>query len=126
MSQTFKSLGQRTTEPTKELETFLTPKYVTVVVLEALELTSICPVTNQPDFSTVVIAYRPDVVCLETKSLKLYLWSFRNTHIFGEGLASEIAEDIFNVLQPNWLDVEIRQGVRGGIRLTAKARLEKP
>lgn len=120
----FKALGQRSTAPTKQLESFPKPKNVTWVNLDCTELTSFCPVTEQPDFSTVDIAYRPKELCLETKSLKLYLWSFREERIFGEGLADRIAQDIFEAIAPEYITVKVTQNVRGGMQLSATAEIE--
>ena len=121
----FKALGQRSIAPTKELETFSAPAGITLIKFECTELTSFCPVTGQPDFSNVVITYNPKEKCLESKSLKLYLWSFREEHIFGEGLAAQIARDIFDAVEPSWIEVALTQNVRGGTQLTATARLER-
>lgn len=118
----FKHLGQRSTAPSKELDTFGAPRAIERVRFECLELTSFCPVTEQPDFSTVIIEYQPNDLCLESKSLKLYLWSFREDRIFGEGLAAQIVEDIYQAIKPRWVEVEVKQGIRGGMQLTAKAR----
>jgi 7-cyano-7-deazaguanine reductase len=117
----FKYLGKRTTQPTKTLDTFSTPENVSHIKFESDELTSFCPVTGQPDFSRVVIEYIPDKLCIESKSLKLYLWSYREEPIFAEGLASRIVEDIFNAVNPKSVQVTIIQNVRGGIQLTATA-----
>lgn len=117
----FKALGQPTTGPSKELETFPTPDAVTQVRFDCHELTSFCPVTNQPDFSQVVIEYGPKEKCIESKSLKLYLWSFREEPLFGEQLASQISADIFKAVEPHWVRVELVQNIRGGMQLTAVA-----
>lgn len=119
----FRALGRPMNAPSKELDTFARPPHVTVVRFQSDELTSFCPVTGQPDFSTVEIEYHPDERCVESKSLKLYLWSFRDERIFGEGLASTIAQDIFNALQPTYCQVTLRQNVRGGLQMTAVAEL---
>lgn len=124
MEHSFKYLGQASREPSREMDTFLAPFGVVVVEFTSHELTSNCPVTGQPDFSTVVIRYQPGEKCIESKSLKLYLWSFRETRIFGEALASVIAQDIWTTAAPRWIEVEIRQSVRGGLQMTARARLE--
>lgn len=87
------------------------------------ELTSFCPVTNQPDFNTVEISYRPNQRCVESKSLKLYLWTFRDAPIFGEALASTIAEDLFSALEPQWCKVVLQQNIRGGLQMSATAEL---
>ena len=119
----FTKLGKAMNAPSKELETFPAPPHVTAVSFTSDELTSFCPVTEQPDFNTVIIEYAPDQLCVESKSLKLYLWSFREERIFGEGLASEIAGDIFDKLAPHWVKVTLHQNIRGGLQMTAVAEL---
>jgi len=117
----FKFLGKATTEPSTDLDTFPAPDYITLVKFESDELTSFCPVTGQPDFNQVTIEYQPDKLCIESKSLKLYLWTFREAHIFGEGLASEIVRHIDNTINPIWCKVTLTQNVRGGLQLTTVA-----
>lgn len=121
----FRALGRPMNAPSKELDTFPKPPHVAVVRFHSDELTSFCPVTGQPDFSAVEIEYHPDQLCVESKSLKLYLWSFRDERIFGEGLASVIAQDIFDALQPFFCQVTLRQNVRGGLQMTAVAELRR-
>lgn len=121
----FRALGRPMNAPSKELDTFPKPPHVAVVRFHSDELTSFCPVTGQPDFSAVEIEYHPDQLCVESKSLKLYLWSFRDERIFGEGLASVIAQDIFDALQPTFCQVTLRQNVRGGLQMTAVAELRR-
>lgn len=87
----------------------------------ASEFTSVCPRTAQPDFSTIEIEYEPSVACLESKALKLYLWAYRDVGAFAETLAANIADDIVEAIAPQSLTVTVRQGVRGGIALTATA-----
>lgn len=125
MSYDFKHLGKAMNAPSKELETFPRPANVTMVRFTSDELTSFCPVTEQPDFNQVEIAYRPDQWCVESKSLKLYLWTFREERIFGEGLAHTIAQDIFDALQPFDCTVTLRQNVRGGLQMTAVAEVTR-
>lgn len=122
-SYDFTKLGKAMNAPSKELETFPAPPHVTAVTFTSDELTSFCPVTEQPDFNTVIIEYAPNQLCVESKSLKLYLWSFREERIFGEGLASEIAQDMFNKLQPHWVKVTLHQNIRGGLQMSAVAEL---
>ncbi|RMG90643.1 MAG: preQ(1) synthase [Chloroflexi bacterium] len=122
----FKALGKPVTQPTKELETFPKPEHVTLVKFTTDEVTSFCPVTGQPDFNTVEIEFRPDKLCVESKSLKLYLWSFRDEHIFGEGLAHTIAADIYKAVQPFYVKVTLIQSIRGGLQLTAVAEIHRP
>ncbi len=121
----FKHLGHKSNAPTKELETFPAPANVSVVTFTSDELTSFCPVTHQPDFNHVTIEFCPDKLCVESKSLKLYLWSFREEAKFAEALAGEIAEDIFNALQPHWVKITLQQNIRGGLQLSAVAEKKK-
>ncbi len=124
-SAQFEILGHSVRQPMRKLETFPNPRHVTRVALKSAELTSICPITGQPDFSTVDISFAPDQLCLESKSLKLYLWSYRNEGAFCEALAAQIAQDVFNTLQPHWCTVTINQAVRGGIAIEAEATVRR-
>ena len=121
----FKALGKDMAKPSKDLETFPKPANVTLVSFTTDEVTSFCPVTGQPDFNSVEIAYEPDKLCVESKSLKLYLWTFRDEQIFGEGLASTIAQDIFDALQPHYCMVTLEQSIRGGLQMTAVAEVRR-
>jgi 7-cyano-7-deazaguanine reductase len=123
--QEFNYLGKKSTQPTKQLDTFPTPQNITYVKFESNELTSFCPVTGQPDFSNVVIEFSPDKLCLESKSLKLYLWAFREEQIFAEGLANAFANDIFEAISPLWVKITIIQNIRGGLQLTTVAEKKK-
>ncbi|MCA9972309.1 MAG: preQ(1) synthase [Anaerolineales bacterium] len=123
MEQEFRALGKPMTAPSKELDTFPRPAHVTLVQFTTDEVTSFCPVTGQPDFNHVTIEYEPDALCVESKSLKLYLWTFREEQIFGEGLASEIAGDLFAALRPFRCKVTLRQSIRGGLQMTAVAEV---
>lgn len=78
------------------------------------EFTSVCPVTGQPDFATIVLRYVPDKVCVEMKSLKLYYFSFRNKGIFYEAVTNRIADDLIAVMKPRKLTIEARFNPRGG------------
>ena len=89
------------------------------VVLRALEFTSLCPRTGQPDFGRVTIDYQPANLCLESKALKFYLWSFRDTGEFCEALAARIADDVVFAIEPKEVRVEVEQNVRGGIEIVA-------
>ncbi len=90
------------------------------------EFTSLCPVTGQPDFATIVIDMEPDQWCVESKSLKLYLGSFRMHGEFHESCICRIANDLVTLLQPHWLRVEGRFTPRGGIPLWPKAEYRRP
>jgi len=102
-------------------EAFPAPN-VQLVTMTGTEFTSICPKTGQPDFGTVIIAYEPRELCIESKSLKYYLWSYRNEGAFCESLAAQIADDVVYAIQPKSLTVRVTQNVRGGIALVAEAR----
>jgi 7-cyano-7-deazaguanine reductase len=117
----FEALGQQVREPRRSLETFSMPAGVTRVAMESDEVTSLCPVTGQPDWSTVIIEYAPRKLCIESKSLKLYLWSFREEGIFCEALADRIAADVFVACHPGWCRVTVVQKPRGGIKITSVA-----
>ncbi|MYA34046.1 MAG: preQ(1) synthase [Gemmatimonadales bacterium] len=91
------------------------------VRLRALEFTSLCPKTGQPDFGRVTIDYEPRDRCLESKALKFYLWSFRDEGEFCETLAARIADDVVFAVAPRRVRVEVEQNVRGGIEIVATA-----
>ena len=102
-------------------EAFPAPN-VQLVTMTGTEFTSTCPKTGQPDFGTVIIEYAPGSLCIESKSLKYYLWSYRNEGAFGEALAAQIADDVVYAIEPKSLLVRVTQNVRGGIALVAEAR----
>jgi 7-cyano-7-deazaguanine reductase len=114
-------LGSTVREAIDHVEVFLAPAHVTTVRFTTDELASICPVTAQPDLSKVVIEYQPDQFCIESKSLKLYLWRFRNMAVFAEALAAEIAGEVMTTVKPVWVRVELTQRPRGGIEVHAVA-----
>lgn len=89
------------------------------VTLFCKEFTSICPLTRQPDFAQIEIIYVPDKFIVESKSLKLYLESYRNTGVFHEHLAVDIARDFIKILNPLKIDVIVKFNVRGGIAINA-------
>ena len=114
-------LGSTIRHPIDHVEVFPAPTHVTTVRFTNDEVASICPVTSQPDLSKVVIEYRPDQFCIESKSLKLYLWRFRNMATFAESLAAEIANEVMVTVRPHWVKVELTQRPRGGIEVHAVA-----
>jgi len=118
----FNILGKEVRQPVKILETFPKPEGVEKIVLESDEVTSLCPVTGQPDWETVRIEYAPQRSCIESKSLKLYLWSFREEGAFCEALAAQIANDIKTACDPYWVEATVCQKPRGGITITASAK----
>jgi 7-cyano-7-deazaguanine reductase len=95
------------------------------VALASDEFTCVCPATGQPDFATITIKYIPDKWILESKSLKLYLWSYRNEGVFHEHVTNTICDDIVSVLHPHWIEVTGAFKVRGGISITVVATQEK-
>lgn len=108
-------LGRAHNGPVEHVETFPAPAGCTRVVFTTDEVASLCPVTRQPDLSSVRIDYVPDARCIESKSLKLYLWGFRDRHVFAEALAAEIADEVWRTVQPASVHVVVTQHVRGGI-----------
>ena len=110
-------------EPVEHLASFPTPDGVTSVRFTTEEVTSLCPVTGQPDFSGVDIEYVPGPRCVESKSLKLYLWGFRDRAVFAEAMAAEIAREVQAQVEPRWVRVTVRQRPRGGIALEAASEL---
>jgi 7-cyano-7-deazaguanine reductase len=119
-SSEFVALGHAGSEHYAGLETFPNPG-VAEVTLESDELTSVCPVTGQADLYRVTIACRPLGLCLESKSLKLYLATFRNEGVFCEELAVRIRDDVASALElpPDRVTVALEQKARGGITITA-------
>ncbi|MBN1824847.1 MAG: NADPH-dependent 7-cyano-7-deazaguanine reductase QueF [Candidatus Eisenbacteria bacterium] len=105
------------TEPTRELETFENPNPERDyrIHFDCPEFTCLCPMTGQPDFAHVEIDYTPDRLCVELKSLKLYLWSFRNEGAFHEAVTNRILDDLVAAIRPRWMRVEGHFFVRGGI-----------
>jgi len=96
-----------------------------VVTLQTDEFTCICPMTGQPDFATVTIHYIPDRWIVESKSLKLYLWSYRNEGFFQEHVTNTILDDLVKALKPRWCEVIGAFKVRGGISITVKAEYSR-
>ncbi len=117
-------LGHTVRHPIEHVEVFPAPANVTVVRFSTDEVASMCPVTQQPDLSRVVIEYGPAQSCVESKSLKLYLWGFRDRQVFAEALAAEIAAEVMNTARPHWVTVTLTQRPRGGIEVQAVAHLE--
>ncbi len=90
------------------------------------EFTALCPKTGQPDFATIVISYVPDALCVELKSLKLYLQAYRNRGIFYEHVTNVILDDLVAAVKPRSMTVEGRFAVRGGISSLVRASYERP
>ena len=95
------------------------------VLLDCPEFTCVCPMTGQPDFAHILIEYCPDEKLVESKALKLYLFSFRNVGVFHEFVVNKIAEDLFKVMKPHWIEVAGDFLPRGGISIKPRVRLVK-
>lgn len=110
------------TQPTKKLEVFKNPNPERdyEIKFECPEFTCVCPKTGQPDFATIHIRYIPDQLCVELKSLKLYLWSFRNEGHFHEAVTNQILGDLVKITQPRFMEVLGDFFVRGGIHTTVR------
>lgn len=106
-----------TTRPTKQLETFPNPRLGRdyQIAFECPEFTCLCPMTGQPDFATISIDYTPDELCVELKSLKLYLWSYRNEGAFHEAVTNQICDDLVAAISPRSVTVVGKFWIRGGI-----------
>jgi 7-cyano-7-deazaguanine reductase len=112
------------THPSKTLETFPNPRPERPyeISLDCPEFTCLCPMTGQPDFATIRIRYVPGQRCVELKSLKLYLWSFRDEGAFHEAVTNRICDDLVAALDPRWIEVAGDFRVRGGIHTVVTAR----
>jgi 7-cyano-7-deazaguanine reductase len=104
-------------QPTSDLETFANPRPQLdyTIRMRIPEFTCLCPKTGQPDFATLELEYVPDRACVELKSLKLYIWSFRDRGAFHEAVTNEIADHLTGTLAPRFLRLRARFKVRGGI-----------
>ncbi len=116
-----------TRSPSRSLSTFPNPEpgrdYL--IRMEIPEFTCLCPLTGQPDFAVLHLAYIPDGLCLELKALKLYVWSYRDEGAFHEAVTNRILNDLVAACQPRYLRVEACFHVRGGIRTTVLAEHRK-
>lgn len=114
--------------PTTQLETFPNPQRAPdyTIRMQIPEFTCLCPRTGQPDFATLDLEYVPDGLCVELKSLKLYIWSFRDRGAFHEAVTNEIAAHLEATLAPRFLRLAARFNVRGGIVTTIVAERRQP
>jgi len=114
-------------EPSKKLEAFpnRAPGRFYLVTLATDEFTCGCPITGQPDFASITIEYVPDKLIVESKSLKLYLWSYRNEGAFHEHVTNVILDDLVTALDPHYIKVTGSFGIRGGIAITVEAEKVK-
>jgi 7-cyano-7-deazaguanine reductase len=113
-------LGREIRQPVRKLETFPNrhPERRYTVTLR-------CPMTGQPDFATITIRYVPNQRILESKSLKLYLWSYRDEGVFSEHVTNLILDDLVEALDPHYCQVVAEFNVRGGISITVEATYER-
>lgn len=113
----------RKAQPSKKLEAFpnRAPGRYYLVTLETNEFTCLCPMTGQPDFATIKVEYVPDQKIVESKSFKLYLWSYRNEGVFHEHVVNKILDDLVAALDPHYIKVTGVFNIRGGIGITVEA-----
>ncbi len=117
----------RKSQPSKKLEAFPNhnPDRYYKVTLETNEFTCLCPATGQPDFANIKVDYVPDKKVVESKSFKLYLWSYRNEGVFHEHVVNTILDDLVKALNPHYIKVTGAFSVRGGIGITVEAEKVK-
>ena len=115
------------TQPSTRLETFANPSRDTdyTIRMTLPEFTCLCPKTGQPDFATFELEYVPGELCVELKSLKLYLWSFRDRGAFHEAVTNQIADDLAGACAPRFLRLAGKFNVRGGIYTTVVVERRK-
>ena len=115
------------TQPSKQLDTFPnpSPQRDYRVHMEIPEFTCLCPKTGQPDFATLYLDYVADRLCLELKSLKLYIWSYRNEGAFHEAVTNRMLDDFARAIKPRFMRLTAKFYVRGGIYTTIVAETRK-
>jgi 7-cyano-7-deazaguanine reductase len=111
------------TQPSRDLETFDNPRRERdyTVRIRIPEFTCLCPKTGQPDFATLHLEYVPDAHCVELKSLKLYVWSFRDQGAFHEAVTNQILDDLVDATRPRFMRLTAEFNVRGGLYTTVVA-----
>jgi 7-cyano-7-deazaguanine reductase len=114
-------------KPSDDLETFENPSARDYTIrMQIPEFTCLCPKTGQPDFATLELEYVPDRRCVELKSLKLYIWSFRDRGAFHEAVTNEIADHLARAMDPRFLRLTARFNVRGGIYTAVVVERRQP
>ena len=115
-------------QPTKTLETFPNPAVDRDfhIHMQIPEFTCLCPMTGQPDFATLILDYIPDQTCVELKSLKLYMWSYRNEGAFHEAVTNRILDDLVAATAPRFMRLTAKFYVRGGVFTNVVAEFRKP
>jgi|SRR5579862_5299672 len=116
------------TQPTSSLETFTNPapERDYTIRMSLPEFTCLCPRTGQPDFATLELEYVPDELCVELKSLKLYIWSFRDRGTYHEAVTNEILSTLVSATQPRYMRLSAHFNVRGGITTSVVAEYRCP
>lgn len=116
------------TQPSKQLETFDNPmpERDYTIRIEIPEFTCLCPKTGQPDFATLYLEYVPDQRCVELKSLKLYVWAYRDEGAFHEKVTNTILDDLVAATSPRFMRLTAKFNVRGGIDTTVVAEHRQP
>lgn len=116
------------TQPSKQLETFPNPQPERdyTIRIDVPEFTCLCPKTGQPDFATITIEYVPAALCVELKSLKLYMWWYRDQGAFHEAVTNAILDDLVTAVAPNFMRIRAEFNVRGGIYTTVVAEHKNP
>jgi 7-cyano-7-deazaguanine reductase len=116
------------TQPVTAIDTFPNPapEHDYTIQMDVPEFTCLCPKTGQPDFATLELEYVPDRLCIELKTLKLYLWSFRDRGGFHEAVTNEIIEHLASTLAPRFMRLTARFNVRGGIHTSVVAERRAP
>lgn len=116
------------TRPSTELEAFPNPRAGRdyTIRMEIPEFTCVCPKTGQPDFATFTLEYVPDAKCVELKSLKLYMWSYREVGAFHEDVTNRILDDLARATAPKFMRLTAKWNVRGGIHTTVVAEHRAP
>lgn len=117
-----------TAQPTKNLETFDNPQPGRdfTIRIDMPEFTCLCPKTGQPDFATLHLEYVPDQHCVELKSLKLYIWSYRDEGAFHEAVTNRILDDLVRATSPRFMRLTARFNVRGGVYTAVVVEHQKP
>ena len=115
------------TQPSRELATFPNPNPERdyEIEVEAPEFTCLCPMTGQPDFAEIHIVYVPDALCVELKSLKLYLWSFRDEGTYHEAVTNRILDDLVATIEPRRMSIVGDFRIRGGIHTQVSAEYHR-
>lgn len=115
-------------QPSKDLSTFENPNPERDYTIEIRipEFTCLCPLSGQPDFATLFLDYIPDRKCVELKSLKLYIWSFRDTGAFHEAVTNQILDELVAALQPRYMRLKSEFNVRGGLSTSVVGEYRNP